>query len=911
LVVEHPGVWPLAGREHELRAVEAALRTDTTGVLLVGAAGVGKTRLVREVLARWVAAGGVAEWVVATRAAGAIPFGAVSHLIPAGFRLTGNPPDLLDKIADGYADARRGEHRGERLDPGRPGRAPVVVGIDDVHLLDDLSAALVRRLAARGLVTPVGSARSEEPLSAAVLAIWPDEAGRRTVPSLPPEALDQILDHALPGQIDPISRQRLHRLAGGNPLMLRELLADAVESGALARREGVWCWRGAVPASARLAELVTARLAAMSPAARSVLEMVASGEPLPLSLVARVAEAGAIEEVRRSTMVVADRSGSRVALRFAHPLYAEVLRANLPASRARRICAVLAAAQAEEPMRRRDDALLAAVWQLQSGQIRDPKLLLLAAREAGSRFDLDLAERLARAARSPAASWEADWLLARILQFRGRAEEAAQVLPGPPDSRGERLAMWAVTRACLLYWGAGQPDEALRALDAVAPTEPGGELTEASRAWILLFDGRCRHALVVASALLDRPVDERAAVWAGIGAAAAAGMLGRLGYAREVWERGTGAAATDAFPWGHEQVGYGMCLALRLAGHLREAAVVADDGYRAAVARGAGPMAGFWAALRGIVFKAQGRAVEAQGALREALVLLGEYDAYLLTRVCLAELAGACALAGDLAAARDSLARADELAGRQTPAGADSGNPPPSPEHNRHRPGANRLFDAWVELNRAWVQVAGGELSTSVEIALNAAKLAEDSEQPAYQTICLYDAARIGGAAAVGEQLREVAGYVEGRAAPQLVALTDGLATGDGPALARAASALADEGQLLFSAEAETAAARAFEQTGERAQMRRALERAAKLAGECQGVRTPLLELAGGVGLLSRREREVAVLATGQSSRQIADRLGLSVNTVNNTLARAFAKLGVSNRSELADIFRDDPLANR
>jgi DNA-binding CsgD family transcriptional regulator len=892
-VVEHPGVWPLAGRERELRTVEAALRTDTGGILLLGADGVGKTRLVREVLTRWTAAGGAAEWVVATRAAAAIPFGAVSHLIPAGFRLASDPPDLLagdspdllDRIADGYADARRADRR----DRGRSGRRPVLVAMDDVHLLDELSAALVRRLAGRGLVVPLGSARGEEPFAAAVQTIWPDPARRLTVPSLPPTAVDQILDHALPGQIDPISRQRLHKLAGGNPLMLRELLADAVESGALARQEGVWCWRGAVPASARLAELVTARLVGMSPAARSVLEMVASGEPLPLALVARVAEPGAIEEARQSSLVVDDHSGNRVALRFAHPLYAEVLRGTLPASRARRICAVLATAQAEEPMRRRDDALLAAVWQLQSGQIRDPKLLLLAAREASSRFDLDLAERLARAARSPAVSWEADWLLARILSFRGRAEEAAQVLPGPPDSRGERLAMWTVTRASLLYWGVGKPDEALRALDVVAPTEPGGELTEASRAWILLFDGRCRHALVVASALLDRPVfNQQAAVWAGIGGAAAAGLLGRLGYARELRERGGAAAATNGSTWGHDQIGYGICLALRLAGQLSEAAAVAEDGYRAAVAGGARPMAGFWAVLRGIVLKAQGHAVQAQGALREALVLLAEYDTYRLTRVCLAELAGACALAGDLAAARDSLARADALAG-----------------------GANRLFDAWVELNRAWVQVAGGELSTSVEIALTAAKLAEESEQPAYQTICLYDAVRIGGAAAVGERLREVAGYVEGPVAPLLVAVADGLATGDGPALARSAAALADEGQVLLAAEAATAAARAFEQTGERAQMRRALQRAAELAGECPGVRTPLLELAGRVGLLSRREREVAVLATGLSSRQVADRLGLSVNTVNNTLARAFAKLGVSNRTELADIFRNDPLANR
>lgn len=873
--MEHPEGWPLAGRERELRTIRAALESGSAGVLLVGEAGVGKTRLVREVLDRWTASGGESEWVVATRAAGAIPFGAVSHLLPAGLRLSGKSPELLDRIADGYA-ARRG-----------PARRPVLVGIDDVHLLDDLSAALVRRLAERGLVAAVGSARGAEPLSDVVRAIWPEEAHRHPVPALPAEAVDQVLGHALPGQLDPITRQRLHRLAGGNPLLLRELLADAVESGALARREGVWCWRGPVPATARLAELVTARLAAMSPAALAVLEMVACGEPLPLALVARVAERMAVEEVRRTGMVVADRSGHRVALRFAHPLYPEVLRANLPASRVRRICDMLAGAQAEEPMRRRDDALLAAVWQLQSGQVRDPKLLLLAAREAGTRFDLDLAERLARAARSPAASWEADWLLARILQFRGRPEEAAEVLPGPPDTRGELLARWAVTRASLLYWGTGKPDEALRALDVVSPDEPGGELTESSRAWILLFDGRCRQAFTVASALLDRPAaSEQSVIWASVGAAAAAGMLGKVGHARALWERGRAiAAAADESLWTKTNIGYGECLALRLAGHLREAAAVAEDGHRAAVAGGAGPMAGFWAALRGMVLKAQGYPAAAQAALREAVVLLGEYDMYRLTRVCLAELAGAYALSGDLDRARDCLDRADRL-----------------------EDGTNRLFDAWVELNRAWVQVAEGEVSTSVEIAVRAAKLAQESDQPAYELICLYDAVRIGGAVAAGDRLREVAGEVDGGVAALLVAVADGLASGDGQGLERAAAALADGGQVLLAAEAAAAAARAYRQAGRATSMRRALKRAAELNGECQGARTPLLGRAGRVGLLSRREREVAVLATSQSSRQIAERLGLSVNTVNNTLARAFVKLGASNRSELAAIFRDDPL---
>jgi DNA-binding CsgD family transcriptional regulator len=53
---------------------------------------------------------------------------------------------------------------------------------------------------------------------------------------------------------------------------------------------------------------------------------------------------------------------------------------------------------------------------------------------------------------------------------------------------------------------------------------------------------------------------------------------------------------------------------------------------------------------------------------------------------------------------------------------------------------------------------------------------------------------------------------------------------------------------------------------------------------------------------LSRREREVADLAVlGLSSREIGDRLFLSTRTVDNHLARAYGKLGVGGRAELAD----------
>lgn len=68
-------------------------------------------------------------------------------------------------------------------------------------------------------------------------------------------------------------------------------------------------------------------------------------------------------------------------------------------------------------------------------------------------------------------------------------------------------------------------------------------------------------------------------------------------------------------------------------------------------------------------------------------------------------------------------------------------------------------------------------------------------------------------------------------------------------------------------------------------------------AAPADGEDTPTDLLAG----LSEREREVAALiAQGCSNRDIAERLYLSVDTVKTYLRRTFAKLGVSNRTQVA-----------
>ena len=55
-----------------------------------------------------------------------------------------------------------------------------------------------------------------------------------------------------------------------------------------------------------------------------------------------------------------------------------------------------------------------------------------------------------------------------------------------------------------------------------------------------------------------------------------------------------------------------------------------------------------------------------------------------------------------------------------------------------------------------------------------------------------------------------------------------------------------------------------------------------------------------GAAELTPREREIALLAAaGSSSREIADRLVVSVRTVDNHLQNAYRKLGVTRRQDL------------
>ncbi len=382
---------------------------------MVGAAGVGKTRLAAEVSRVAASRDCAVEWVRATRSAATIPLGAFAALVPAAPDSTSEGgAELLSRARHALAE--------------RTGGRRLVLCVDDGQLLDDASAALLHQLVAAREAFAVVTVRRGERVPDALRALWKDElCSRLELDALARDDLERLLVEALGGPVDGPSGHALWELTRGNALFARELVRYGIERGALTEQGGIWSWRGDMATGMRLSELVEARLEALEAPERRVLELVAIGAPLEIGLL-EPGELPALSSLEVHEVVERREDGRRRAIDVAHPLHGEVIRAGLTPTRLEAIQRRLAEAVEARGGRRREDLLRLAVWRLDSGGAGDSDLLERAAGQALAALDLVLAERLARAAVQAGGGFGARLLLGRALAGAGRAEEAHALL---------------------------------------------------------------------------------------------------------------------------------------------------------------------------------------------------------------------------------------------------------------------------------------------------------------------------------------------------------------------------------------------------------------------------------------------------------------------------------------------------
>ena len=861
----HMDRWPLVGRTEEQSYVAAALADRTRcGALVAGSAGVGKTRLVREVVEAMTDCH--VELVTATESARTLPFGAVAHLLPDDLGSI-DRVDLLAVI---------GRHLTQRA-----GDRPLVVAVDDVHLLDNLSAALVHHLATTRKGSVLLTLRSGEAAPDAVTALHRDDLlSRLELQPISRTEFGELIEGVLGGMVEQVSLDQMWDVTQGNVLFARELVGDALDAGTLRLHHRVWRWSGGLGVAPRLRETVAGRLGALDPAQRHFLELLAVGEPLPLPRAVALAPDVSLPVLERRGLVMTEPADQGALVRLAHPLFGEALRAAMPVSLHRQLSHELARSLASAAGELPGDAIKLALLREAAGEVVAPALLTQAARHANALSDGKLAERLARASVAAADHFDARFELGRALLIQNRFEESSSVLlplveAESDDDDRERLAD---ALAMAVFHGLGRVDEALALVKRIEGyvIDPAiVALLQCHRATLLAFGGRFAEAAELGAEALKSVNDDTTRVRSLSSVGISLIMAGRIDEALTLNEGALEAAfrLQDRLPRAPGWAVGSRCTALFLAGRADEALALLD------LADGANLSANVMAEAttnRARYVLSQGRARTASRLLNDVLLTLRESPVR-EPSWGLALAAEAYALLGQHEEARAAAAESVSL----------------------RRPDMIGLeVDEWRAL--AWVDAQDGRTSAAITQLWAAADLAATRGQRSLEVIILHDLLRLGEHRAA-RRAQQVAEQVDGLWSAAIALHASAVLSADTSELTAAAQAFEAISCFMVAAELWAAVAASRQSEGFRAKASQATRRSAEMASRCEGARTHPLGWAADPVPLSRREREIATLAAqGATNAQIAAELSVSVRTVETHLYRVFAKLGVAERGQLS-----------
>lgn len=363
---------PLIGRDDEVERLEDVIEELFSGhgrlVLLAGEAGVGKSRLQREIVDRVRRRGGIDLVGAGYEQEGKLPYG---PFVEALERLTRSVPvdDLKPLLGDSTAELARmvpaiaglaaeppvaGAQDRLRLFAAVAGflarlseRAPVVLALDDLHAADDATLQLLhyvtRNLSPRAVLL-IAAYRSEEagtlaPLVDLLAALEREGIGERfALDRIPQRESDLLVDLLLGGEpVDRAVYQAVFELAAGNPLYTEEATRSLREREVLQLVGGRWSLRGSeLSIPGRVASLIAARIERLGAAERAVLNVAAvSGRDVPYALLRAASDLpeGQLLDALDGCLARQVIEESAAGYRFSHPLHRAALYERLSSAR--------------------------------------------------------------------------------------------------------------------------------------------------------------------------------------------------------------------------------------------------------------------------------------------------------------------------------------------------------------------------------------------------------------------------------------------------------------------------------------------------------------------------------------------------------------------------------------------------
>ena len=303
--------------------------------------------------------------------------------------------------------------------------------IDDADYLDRATAEVAVQLATAGKIKLVIAHGTGNEPAAPLPRLWESGLAERfRLQSLTREAGHKFCAAALGGQTELNTSWYFWSSAGGNPLLMWLVMADALAAGKL-RRIGD-CWvvdMRSLPAGHQLREVVHEQLRGLSPAAREALNLIALGESVAKVMVAKLLGSEAIGELlHRNLLQECDGE-----VQLINRVYSEVIRAMVPKARSRVLHSWLIN-ELETESSAPEAKLHMVIWSLQNGLLVSAENLLSAAIFASKRYETSMTNSLADALIAAGSSGKANIIKARAKFNLGQYREAAGLLEFDAES---------------------------------------------------------------------------------------------------------------------------------------------------------------------------------------------------------------------------------------------------------------------------------------------------------------------------------------------------------------------------------------------------------------------------------------------------------------------------------------------
>jgi DNA-binding CsgD family transcriptional regulator len=610
-----------------------------------------------------------------------------------------------------------------------------------------------------------------------------------------------------------------------------------------------------------LVDFVDSELSSLTDDERRALTYIAFGEPLPIDVAGTLAPEHSYENLEKVGIVrVSD--GNDGALTLAHPLYGEVLRDHSSALLARRIYRELAAAARNTPI----DPIRLAEWEVNGGNSPEPALLAAAGHRAGQVGEWGLAEQFGRdlwhAERSDSAALA--WSRALFFSTRRWIDAAPIFSELSTHTEGSAREAVLVLRAMTQFFKLADRAGALKIL---ASTH--GDITAAATTMLSAYVSDPATVLEQCGPLLtnDNPLVFQGALSA---SALALSVAGRSAEALALLAGSDVLPAVDTTP----TLRLLRVRPLMQSGRFDEAESEIDASTRAVVVNDLRTHAWIHIA-RAELDLWRGRHRSAFEHSRLSAGHLRATGHSMEERISL-QFAAVCAAAnGDVRTARDLLAASHDI------------------------PRVGSYLEAYEGLALAQCERLDGWLGNARQVLLDYADRCRDSGATYYEAVLLCQTAHLGHTDGVVERLATIAASTDGLCVA-MAADVDALARSDPQSSARAARQYHDIGAVPFAVRAAMVASTEFRRSGDARSAVRWADTAASWHRDIDSVGDSVPMPVATAQPLTRREREVAELATrGLRSQDIADRLLVSVRTVDNHLGRIYDKLGVRGRADL------------